>query len=349
MNLFRHTVGMIVLIVCSTGLSLAQDHNIEVLRSAKTMYERGQFQESIDSIKTIVAQLKPELQAQAYRQLALSYLELNQEKETDLNIRNLLRVRPDYQLIPDIDPISFSALLNQYAVHTKFDLSVGAGVNFSGVKVVKNYTPYDANEAYSASYGYQLNAGLTYWLNIKYACTINAGVSRAGYRHTITGISSPGWADNRSTQQYDEQMQLLRTGLTVQRLLKLTPSLHLALGIGGGYSRVLSSNASILVRQSESGSSSLSTADVTEYRSRNQPNLSGMASIRTPLSKGTMSLEYTYDAFLKTTLSSTQRYQDIHFNLQNHYVNSALRLNLNRISVRYAFPISYRISKKTTP
>ena len=187
---------LITLSIRSEGQSVHDCGN--VLVSANKTYESGHFNECIQMLEPCLQKLMPSETFEAYRLLALSYLNLNDLANTKNSIKQLLRNKPNYRQFPYLDPMPFTKLLAKFDVFPKFEIGAKAGMNVNSIHPIKNLSISGSNATYLSSMGFQ--AGLTGEFFLKKRVSLSLDVLFQGINYQKNASEVSGWK-----QEYNEK------------------------------------------------------------------------------------------------------------------------------------------------
>lgn len=329
-----------LLFVCSAMLpAFAQTECKDALYQAGRDYEAGNLKTCIITLEQCMIALNTsEMKAEAYRLLALAYLNLNDKERSAVYAEKLLKLRPDYQIYSDIDPVEFRRLMDEFKVEPSWLLGFDFGVNLSGVALKKSYSAFNSPQRYSISPGYMAGINLNYNIPKGFSARFDISTGSADISHEVDTAGL--WQQN-----YDERQQYIGTSLSGYYSLKILKKLSIDPGIGFGYNYVYSSYVNFEAINLITASIQQSTQNVKEVRTLHQPYLMGRLGVTTELRRGSLGIEGSWMYFLRNTFEPADRMALPEFNLINQYVNDDVSLRVGSICFIYRLPLIYRISK----
>ena len=133
----------------------------QTLRLARATYEQGRLHEIPTQLDTkVIAQMTKSEKVEAYKILCLSYIYLEEPKQADEAMLNILRSDPYFQINEAIDPAEFVALYRTFRTLPIFRIGAKLGVDACRPNVVEATTAGELAEGskYSALIGIHFGA-----------------------------------------------------------------------------------------------------------------------------------------------------------------------------------------------
>ena len=161
-----------VLILTSANL-LAQDEEenecVRTLNKAQKAYEDGLIEKVEQMISPCLnsGQLSKDEQLQAYKLLAMAKLYDGKEDEAEQAMLHFLKLDPEYQLQPGIDPKEFSELYSNYHTAPLYTIGAFVGGNWASARSYNEFGAYNTAEdkkVYSSNVGFQIGIRGTRYL-----------------------------------------------------------------------------------------------------------------------------------------------------------------------------------------
>ena len=176
MNKATKILISLCLIIFSPSLLLAQQKDCAVnLREAQNQFEMGQVQDVpaliLDCLKS---GFTTEEKIQAYKVLINAYIFDDNMAQAEIYTLEFMRKYPEYEIVAT-DPSEFTNLLDEFNNDPRSSFGVGAGLNFSQVRVIRNFgidSNFDLpeggirNEGNYNSSGSGFQAGFIYNINL---------------------------------------------------------------------------------------------------------------------------------------------------------------------------------------
>lgn len=335
------SISLTVSLLCCSMFLFAQTNDCkDVLYQSNKLYQKGQLTEMIKLLEPCTGRkLDPEQQFEAYRLLALSYQFLNNEKKTYYYAKKMLKLRPDYQKYPNIDPLEFTKLINTFEVRPLLYLGIKAGPNFSSAEVVKSYSTFKSNQTYFATTGYQFGGFAEYMYKPTLSFSADVLMNGIFIKHQVD--EAGGWK-----QTYNETQQYVSLNLSATYSQKVYKELHLNAGAGFGFNSLLNSRVYLELENKETLSIQQATKNATDERNALQTFGSLKAGLAYQANFGTFGLEASYFYFFNTTVNPDKRMNDKNFIFNNQYVNDDISIRMFVLNLSYKMPLFWSIRHK---
>jgi hypothetical protein len=331
----------ITLMLCLISMaSLAQNDCNNSLYESNKLFESGKLQECIDILEPClkVKKGKEEL-LESYHLLAQANQNIGNLDKANYYVKKMLLVKHDYQKFPNIDPIDFSHLVNQYSVTPKLYLGLKFGFNRSSVDLKKSYATYSSSQSYNPSTGYQV--GITGDYRIKPLISLNADILASGLSINHIVDNAGGWQQN-----YTEQQNYISFLASVQKHFKLSKKHTLYGDLGLGINYLYSANVFFEATNIETKSLQQATQNPIDSRNKLQTSANGIIGASMPLAQGNLSLEANFGYYFGNTVNNDKRMDDLNFIFNNQYVNDDVSLRLMMMTISYKHPVIWSISLK---
>ena len=331
-------IGIAVIMLFMTCAAYGQNNSCDdAVLEAKRSYESGDIKGCINRLEPCLPTISDKsLLATGYRLLSLAYLALDDNQNAHKFAVELLKVQPDYQKFPQIDPAEFTKIINTYAVEEKLWIGMRAGLNLNTVERMKSFSTYQSAQSYPASRGFQAGLFFDYAVHKNFYLSSFIYIAGLSIQHRIEDLDI-------FRQEYNEEQRYVGAQLSGIGRLALSKNIHINLGFGGGLGYLFESSVELNTINSETNSVQPYTLDALGNRNRYQAYLSGSLSITHKLGKGEFMLHVQYDHYFFNTLSDEHRYADLDFNLSSHYVNDDVRNRVFAFSIAYRHPIVFKI------
>lgn len=342
MKLFLRII-IFVLILVTGNNSIAQSDCKNSLSDADKLFEEGQVQDCINLLKYCLANdhKKHDELLDSYHLLAIAYQSISELDSTAIYIKKMLNLKPDYQKYPNIDPIDFSRMVNEYTVTPKLFLGLKFGINTNSVKLKKSYSAYESPQRYEPTRGWQIGFSSNYVPKPLYSLNADLFASGIAINHIIDNAG--GWKQN-----YREQQNYIILNGSVQKHYKVRNNLLLSAAAGIGLGYLYFSNVFIELTNPITEAKRQGTQNPNEFDSRIrwQPNLNFRLGISKPLSRGILSFETNFSYYLRTTVKPENRMANADFTFNYQYINDDIRLMPMMLNLSYKSPLFWRISLK---
>ena len=328
------------ILTLTSTLTYSQGDCNNSLYEANKLFEAGQLTECINLLEPCIKQKKDKEELiESYHLLAEAYQNQNNLDKANFYVKKMLLAKPDYQKYPNIDPVDFSRLVNQYTVTPKLYMGPKFGFNRNSVALKKSYSAYSSSQSYNPTTGFQV--GFTGDYRIKPTIGINADLffSGIGINHIVDNAG--GWRQN-----YNEQQNYFILNLSGQKHFKAGKKLQVFAGIGFGFGYLYSANVFLEATNNETSSRQQATQNPIDSRNRFQTAANGLVGISLPVAQGIVGLETNFAYYFGTTVNMNKRMNDLNFIFNNQYVNDDVSLRSMMVNLSYKFPLIWGINIK---
>jgi len=325
----------IVLMFLNSAVFSQIDAKDLLFRSNK-LYNQGKIEEVIKLLEPVVhGKLLNRAQTfDAYRILALSFMySLNAEK-TDYFMKEMLKLRVDYQKYPNIDPAEFTKLINKYVVRPQ----IYAGISFGGSsylpQLMKSYSVYTSNQSYERTSGYQCGGFFEYRLKSNVSLGTDLLINGSAIEHKINDAN--GWY-----QQYKEIRKSALVTVVGTKYRKLNEVVNVYCGLGLGMNVLTSSKGNIILTSNQTDLVLQSTTNTISERNKISPVGLVRLGVDFQTNRGKIGFDLTYVDYFNTTVNSEKRYNNPDFIFTNQYVSDDIKLRGMMFSLSYKVPVKW--------
>jgi len=325
----------IVLMFLNSAVFSQIDAKDLLFRSNK-LYNQGKIEEVIKLLEPVVhgKLLNREQTFDAYRILALSFMySLNAEK-TDYFMKEMLKLRVDYQKYPNIDPTEFTKLINKYVVRPQ----IYAGICFGGSsylpQLMKSYSVYTSNQSYERTSGYQYGGFFEYRLKSNVSLGTDVLINGSAINHKINDAN--GWE-----QEYKEIRKSALVTVVGTNYRKLNDVVNVYCGVGLGMNVLTSSEGNIILASNQSDLVLQSTTNTISERNKISPVGLVRLGVDFQTNRGKIGFDLTYVDYFNTTVNSEKRYNNADFIFTNQYVSDDIKLRGMMFSLSYKVPVKW--------
>jgi hypothetical protein len=308
----------------------------DLLYRSNKLYNQGKIEEVIKLLEPVVhgKLLNREQTFDAYRILALSFMySLNAEK-TDYFMKEMLKLRVDYQKYPNIDPTEFTNLINKYVVRPQ----IYAGISFGGSsylpQLMKSYSVYTSNQSYERTSGYQYGGFFEYRLKSNVSVGSDLLINGSAIEHKINDAN--GWY-----QQYKEIRKSALVTVVGTKYRKLNEVVNVYCGLGLGMNVLTSSKGNIILTSSQTDLVLQSTTNTISERNKISPVGLVRLGVDFQTNRGKIGFDFTYVDYFNTTVNSEKRYNNADFIFTNQYVSDDIKLRGMLFSLSYKVPVKW--------
>jgi len=308
----------------------------DLLYRSNKLYNQGKIEEVIKLLEPVVhgKLLNREQTFDAYRILALSFMySLNAEK-TDYFMKEMLKLRVDYQKYPNIDPTEFTNLINKYVVRPQ----IYAGISFGGSsylpQLMKSYSVYTSNQSYERTSGYQYGGFFEYRLKSNVSVGSDLLINGSAIEHKINDAN--GWY-----QQYKEIRKSALVTVVGTKYRKMNEVVNVYCGLGLGMNVLTSSKGNIILTSNQTDLVLQSTTNTISERNKISPVGLVRLGVDFQTNRGKIGFDLTYVDYFNTTVNSEKRYNNADFIFTNQYVSDDIKLRGMMFSLSYKVPVKW--------
>jgi hypothetical protein len=342
--------------ICCFGILLSlsvlgQDDNKIILENAQKEYEKGNYERSLDYLKSISDfELKDDyLEVKRRWLLAENYIELSRPEEKILNnLDSILLIDPLFSKEKYNLEVSsrMESRLFTIDVFPQWVLSVNASENLM-VPIVEAeaYICEECIESDNYSYselGSNLNMNLAFFYNRKLGFEIGIGYATSNYSRNIKGISS----NDTYSVQFNESLQYV--DFPVRYIIALN---KWKVRVGANYKYLIQSNAKIYHSYTnkfeEQKTQQYSMDNLQKIRDRNFVYL-GFEIDREiyPIKSKSLwylSVNFNAQIGLNSFVNKENRYSDIDFISDTYYTDDMIRMAMIGFGLRFNYNANYKI------
>lgn len=317
------------------------------LKKAQELFEAGLIEEIpalLDScLKTGFTK---EQAIQAYRLLIQVYLFDYKQELAEQTMYALLNRYPEYE-IQSVDPVEFVNLFKQFKTEPKYSIGIDAGINFSHISVLENYTTGNLNKLDSK----YKSGGIYPKFMFSFQKYFNNRLSfNSGLTYSLTGFDNEEKMNfGKELLTYSERMSWIGFPHHINYSFKSIHDFTPFVSAGGNYSFLLKSESEInhvsLIPNLGADIKGEKT-DITNNRYRHQYFVLLGAGIRYKIAAGYLKLNAYYMKGVTAYINESKRYANPDDLFYYNYVDDKIKLDGYYISVGYSH-IFYKTTKKT--
>lgn len=178
----------IFLLVFSFTANSQETSCSQVLKKAQATFDEGRIYQIEEMLTPCLENgfSKPEKVA-AYKLLTLTYLYFNEKAKAENAMMQFLKLEPEYEINPSIDPTEFINLYNSFRTSPALLVGLKAGVNGVDVDVKKNFNLDNSSiqrGQYRSLPGYQVGLFLEKPLSQRLSVLTEVNFLNEGYKYT---------------------------------------------------------------------------------------------------------------------------------------------------------------------
>jgi tetratricopeptide (TPR) repeat protein len=329
------------LLFCLFSLNIvAQNACVNSLYESNKLFESGKLQECVNLLEPCLKEKKDKEELiESYHLLAQAYQNLGNLEKANFYVKKMLFIKHDYQKFPNIDPIDFSRLINQYSVSPKLYFGVKFGFNRTSVNLKKSFAAYSSTQRYNPTIGFQL--GITGEYRIKPLISLNADILSSGIEINHVTDNAGGLKQN-----YTEQQNYISILVNGQKSFKLSQKIFLYGGLGLGLNYMYNANVFFEATDIETKLPRQATQNPISSRNKTQTCANGIIGASVPLAQGTISFDANFGYFFGNTVNKNYRMKDLNFIFNNQYVNDDVSLRIMMLSICFKMPLVWSVDFK---
>lgn len=330
---------LLLLFILPFGVK-GQDECENPINEAAKQFEAGRLNETISILESCITQKNSkEEKIAAYHLLAMSYLSLNESDRAEENIRNLLKLKPDYQKFPNIDPPEFTQLVNDFKIFPKLSMGAELGINRNSVRIKQSFSAYTSPQRYYPITGNSLGIIMDYHASEKIEYLGAVKLEVMSVKHVVDNAGG-------REQTYEEQMRFITLKTGVQYIYPLNNTFSLTPGGGLNFNFMYQSDVFLESLDLENGNRVQSIQSPINQRNRFQPGLQLHCGVQLPVSKGKLNIGLSRYSAFRTTVNPDKRMEDLDFIFNNQYVNDDIKLRSWSLYVKYFIPIKWNMERE---
>ena len=310
------------------------------LFDANKKYEAGLLQDVIALIKPCVddGSFTREEMVMASRLLALTYLSLEDETNTNKYIQLLLKTDPQYYFQSHADPKRLKDHIGRFTVREQWSVGLSVSSNVSNVEVIEPIGVENASSILESGAGIGAGIDIEYKHTPVLSFLISPSLLSLNYHHTINSVAS-------RKLEYDENINAVTVDLGVRRYLAIGNS-TLSAGIGVQSLNLMHSYGYANTINLESGEKTLYSTEKTALRKSFQLGFSGSLGFFRALGDGRFKAELQYTIYPGNFVDPTARYVDAEFITRSNYIDPDLSLRYVQLNLGYSYPLKYLVSRE---
>lgn len=265
----------------SGNTAVAQSSCEKALLDAENLYQSGQLYDISEKLLQCLQDGFNHQQKQsAYRLLALTYLNINQEENAKHALYQLLRLNPDYEILKEKDPVELYNLYTQFNVEPVFYTGIRAGFVLSTPLVLKQRTASSLEVSTDKTYhldkgmeiGLDFAMPLRPWLLLEASPAYSSSSYRFGYSYYTDAFSEKPVVQKVSgTEVYHQLVLPVSLNLRIPHTKTGKPRFFYNVVAGVGASYLLASSYQNVSRLNQQIFSEEITADQVESTAYRRP------------------------------------------------------------------------------
>jgi Outer membrane protein beta-barrel domain len=331
----------LISLLCIVSIALqAQNDCATKLKQAQQTYEQGRISEIPALLNDcLVVGFDKTEKIEAYKLLVLTYIYSNELESAQKYMKKFLKVYPDYQLNPLIDPPEFINLYNSFRTNPVFQISIQAGAHRSFITETKRYS-LDLIEStkslYTGGIGFQFGAGLEFSISKK--LHINPSIlfvrSKHSYKHRILDYSTLDLVENQSRVEIPILARYYLFGKKKKPYLLVGGSANIIVKATG--LAVRQDYVDVETQRQVSGPS----IDMTKQRSLLTYSAIGGAGVKFDniIGRSDLILEFRYHYGLANVVKSSERASNTELIYDYGYIDSNYNLHYISFTINYMMP-----------
>lgn len=318
------------------NMVLGQSDCVVALREAQKLFENGLIEEVPSKLNPCIRRgFNKNEKIQAYKLLILCDLCDDQHEKADSLMLKLLKIEPEFQISPQLDPSEFIELYNSYRTLPTYTIGINAGLNFSDIELVNSYGVH--NEIASpgkyrpSSAGYHIGVDIS--RNLSSRIEAKMGFNLVTNKYLNTNKMFDG---EFSETTFEETQTRLDIPLSLNvDILKKNIKPFLSIGICGGY--IADAKAEVIRTIIDSQNSEEGTIDLSDFRKPINLWFIYAAGVKYKVKSGHITFNLNYHKSPLYQMKTGQRYVNPEFLYRYYHIDDDYKLNFWGFSFGYTY------------
>jgi len=311
----------------------------ESLYKANRLYEQGHFQEAVNLLEPCVRNISPDIRFEAYRLLAICYINLNEPGKAENAAEMLLLHKPSYKEFPYVDPVELNKMLSNYTIRNLADVGIKVGCNISSVRLWQYQSATNSSSSFYPKAGFE--AGLTLNYHFLPHVSVAAEALYAGLSYGQQSDDVNGWK-----MHYHEGLNYFSFPLLLKYDFDMQKKFSASIEAGMQWQMLSRSQSNLRFDNPATGEGLETAMNYYDSRTAQVYGLVAGIQLRKQLSSGIFGMGIRYAYGLKNIVDPEKRYDDPEFISYWRYLYSDISLNTFCISLTYQLPLKYTVNRK---
>lgn len=327
-----------LLLLAYGGLSVYGQNGCEnVLLNANKLYKEAKFSEVIMLLKPCISELDKESKIDAWRLLALANQNLNNNDSTLLAIKEMLKLNPKYQLVPHNDPTEFRRRMLSIKVRPILYGGIRVGIAQNTINLLQSYSALNVPQAYNNTQGYNIGFNMVYLPKPSWALESTIDYNTSYIKHIME-------AEHTWIKTYTENLQFVSLAVKSRKYINLSQNIKMGLGGHLGCDYLIKTNATLVNKTFNSGSTSISSKNPIDERNRFQTNFGLIGNVEYALSQGfVVGIDFGKFWYTSNLIQPDNRMSDTDFIFNTLYTNDDIQFRKTSVLLTFKVPLKYKI------
>lgn len=344
--LLRNSLFLIVFVL-SVGFLHAQNDCAITLKNAESFYDLGTIEKIPELLEPCLKSgFSREEKIRAYRLLILTYLNENNYNKADELMLKLLRLEPEYQINPNLDPIEYINLYQSYRTLPVYSLGIKAGINLAK-PVITDYFNVDNSELNHGTYkskglGYQLGFKISRYVKKRLEVNADILMSSNSFTYNLNVL-------NFTNTELIEKRSLLNIPVYCSFEI-LTKDIRPFISLGINTSYLYKDISKVTRTYTEGGFKPITGSDIDMMTQRKKYSISGLGGVglKYKIDRGFLYFDFNYKYGLFTQNIQSKRYSNAELLYKYYYIDNNFKMNSFTFNVGYIYSF-YKAKKKSFP
>ena len=339
MRSFKYLALLTAILICTQNSSAQVDCSI-TLKEAQKQYDKGVIEKVPSMLEACLKSgFNKEEKLQALKLLTLTYLFEDKQLFAEETMMKILRIDPEYEVNPAVDPVEFINLHNSFRTEAIYTFGISGGLNFSSVVKIEDFGVNNVGGDSLGSYfqngsGFQLSASFS--RHIMQGLSVNIELMYMARKLKFHDLYLYEFASVEVIESQSWLALPLSLSYSFLRTKKLQPYVQF------GYvpSVLLSAKSSVTRTYEDNSLPSVTGAEVDVLQLRDSPNSVSMGiGAKYKVNKGHFSLNVQYLRGLQNQTDASNRYTNPQLIYKYFYTDGDFYVDNIAISLGYSYSL----------
>lgn len=345
-TILRNNLFLIVFVLSALTINAQNDCAI-TLKNAESLYDLGAIEKIPELIEPCLKSgFSREEKIRAYRLLILTYLNENNYSKADELMLKLLRMEPEYQINPNLDPIEYINLYQSYRTLPAYSIGIKAGINLAK-PVITDYFNVDNSELNHGTYkskglGYQLGFKISRYVKKRLEVNTDILMSSNSYIYNLNIL-------NFTNTELIEKQSLLNIPIYCSFEI-LTKEIRPFISAGINTCYLYKDISKVTRTYTEGGFKPITGSDIDMMQQRKKYSISGLGGVglKYKIDRGFLYFDLNYNYGLFTQNIQSERFSNAELLYKYFYIDNNFKMNSFSFNIGYIYSF-YKAKKKNTP
>lgn len=340
----RGSYFLTAIIVFSFGFAaLGQESSCsQILKKAQATFDEGRIYEIEDMLMPCFENgFNKSEQVAAYKLLTLTYLYSNEKSKAEETMMKFLKLEPEYEINPSIDPAEFINLYNSFRTTPALLVGLKAGMNGVDVDVKKNFNLDNSSVSrgkYRSQPGFQVGVFVEKPLSQRLSVMTEVNFLREGYEYTDSLF-------DYASVVYTENLSWLQVPVLFNFKFGKSKKFIPYASVGGTVSYLLKSEG-IANRKDKVDDNNQREVLDRKFDMKDQRNAFNFSvvvaaglKVKDVIGRGYIFADFRYSRGLRNIVDTEMRFSKPELIYDYLYLDNDILINSLQISLGYSLPI----------